>query len=216
MRCGGSCEGLRARVDDDERGPLAERAVSLGVERPLSGPYVRQVWGRCVFLDAHGCRLHGAFGPDAKPRVCRTFPALPGGDVDPACFHDGSGTSERPEILGALGDLAHGRETSARLERLPLGAVLDGPALGPTTTGILRALVPVPAPTVPAPAEVGRLAARIDVALTHALVPGDPTDARALLAGGAQLLAGAGVPADRGFPAWTRLLRTGALTGGPG
>lgn len=203
-------------MDDDERASIEGFARQLGVERALSGPYVRQVWGRCVFLDPGGCRLHASFGADAKPRVCRTFPALPGGDVDPACFHDGAEPREVSQIRAALGDLSHGWEASGRLERLPLAAVLDGPALGPMATEVLRALVPVPAPQMPGPEAIGRLTARIDVALVHGLVPGPPDDALRMLVGGVQLLAAADVAPDRGFPAWTRLLRTGALVGGPG
>ena len=49
--------------------------------------------GRCVFLDAHGCRIHAAQGPAAKPAICRQYPLVEtdtgGGHrvgVDPGCY----------------------------------------------------------------------------------------------------------------------------------
>lgn len=201
-RCGGSCEGLRVRVGDGERSRLARQAESLGVARPFSGPYLRQVWGRCVFLDASGCRLHAAFGAGAKPEVCRIFPRLPGGDVDPACFHAPDGQAE----LAALDELTHGASVRARLDRLPLVSVLDGPHLGPITTGLLRGLVDA-GPVAPVGAARALLARRIDVAVRHGF--GDLST----LVGGAQLVVGAGLDVGAGFAAWTRLVRTGALDG---
>ncbi|MFT5458771.1 MAG: hypothetical protein ACI9K2_005279 [Myxococcota bacterium] len=94
LRCGGSCQGVVVvPVDAAERDRLAAHAIALRVDQPFDGPALRRNAGRCVFLDAHGCRLHAALGPAAKPRACRQFPvvgvAVRGTlrvGVDPGCY----------------------------------------------------------------------------------------------------------------------------------
>ena len=209
MHCGASCQGLRVRIPEAERPAIAARAVELGVERPFAGPYLRQNWGRCVFWDA-GCRLHATWGPEAKPAVCRQFPLLDGGRaIDPACLHatpeDGA---PDPRMPIPWTDLAPGEAVRTRLDTLPLVAVLDGPLIGPLPTELLRPLLTAE-PTAPARDTHAGLEWRIHTIETHGLAPA--ADLRTLLVGGAQLLAGAGVPMGPGFAAWTRLLRTGMV-----
>jgi Fe-S-cluster containining protein len=209
-RCGASCEGLKVRPRPDEVAVLEARAAELGVDRPISGVWLRQVWGRCVFLDQGACRLHTRWGPDAKPSVCRTFPVLSDGRIDPACFHAGEPTgTPDPVILDALDALEHGWRVRAKLDRLPLAAVLEGHALGPQTTDLLRALIPSVGPRAPSGADRALLASRIDVALAFQLGPHPADEALPLLAGGGQLVVAAGIPVGAGFAAWSRLVRVG-------
>ncbi|MEL6716522.1 MAG: YkgJ family cysteine cluster protein, partial [Planctomycetota bacterium] len=90
----------------DERDRIAARAHALGVRFPFDGAALRLVMGRCVFYD-RGCRLHAAFGPSAKPAVCRQFPWVRRGEavgVDPACGHaDGVWTAPEGPLLGVDG-----------------------------------------------------------------------------------------------------------------
>lgn len=198
-RCGGSCQGMRVRITPGERAQLLKDAATLGVEHPLSGPWLRQNWGVCVFYDA-GCRLHAAFGADRKPAVCRRYPVIDG-TVDPSCFHwTGSNTTEVD-----WEDLSVGWEVRERLRALPLVAVLDSPHLGPMATAQLEGLDRAE-PGEPAPDDATALEARIGaaLALAHGTEP-------ALLVGGAQLIVGASKPIGAAFAAWMRLLRTGVL-----
>ena len=80
-------------MDAAERARLVRHARTLGIERPLDGDALRLNAGRCVFLDTAGCRLHAAFGPEAKPTACRQFPKVlvrgPDGvrvGIDPGCY----------------------------------------------------------------------------------------------------------------------------------
>ncbi|MCA9567007.1 MAG: YkgJ family cysteine cluster protein [Myxococcales bacterium] len=200
QRCGASCEGLRVRVEPGERASLEVHAAELGVPRPVVDGWIRQSWGRCVFYEA-GCRLHSTFGPAAKPSVCRTFPRL-GGDIDPACFHPGEPGGPGLEV--DWDDLGPGLDARVALDRLPLAAVLDGPVLGPSVSRALEPLVrAAPAPVAPVDRE--RIARQARVVVVHELVP-QVEPARAVL-GGAQLLAGAGVPVV--LAPWLRLLKLG-------
>lgn len=198
LRCGASCQGLAVRVEGEERARIAEKALELGVERPFSGPFLRQNWGTCVFY-ADGCRLHASFGAEAKPAVCRQFPELGGRAIDPACLHPGEVT-EVGEVWAEWADLAIGRALAGRLRALPFDAVRKPRLLGSITAEALEGLERAE-PVVP---EAD--AAYLHWAASAALPSVDHhPDARVLLVGGGQLLCGLG----RGgrYAAWVRLLR---------
>ena len=100
--------GVRVVPLPDERPGIEARAAELGVRFPFDGGALRLVMGACVFYDA-GCRLHAAFGVEAKPMVCQQFPWVRRGGavgVDPACGHAGAwGASPEAPLLGVDADL---------------------------------------------------------------------------------------------------------------
>lgn len=107
--CGGSCQGVRARlVSDAEQARVRDQAASLGVNDPIVDGAIRQVDGRCVFLDdAQRCRIHATFGGGEKPLVCRQYPVVvvdTGGErrigVDPGCYHAWERGGEPVEVEG--------------------------------------------------------------------------------------------------------------------
>jgi len=92
QRCGASCTGSHVvPVDPAERERVRAHAEGLGVPSPFDGQALRQNMGRCcLWSPTEGCRLHGRYGAEAKPRVCRQFPFVRAGDrvaIDPACPH---------------------------------------------------------------------------------------------------------------------------------
>jgi hypothetical protein len=96
LGCGGSCRGVNARaVDDAERARITTLAAELGVEEPwVDGRLRRTEDDACVFLDAdERCRLHAAYGAEAKPRICAQYPVVAvhtgtevRAGIDPGCF----------------------------------------------------------------------------------------------------------------------------------
>ena len=194
-RCGASCQGLKVRTTASERASLQAHAATLGIERPFSGPYLRQNWGTCVFY-TEGCRLHATFGADAKPAVCRQFPEVDG--IDPACFHPGPLDAGTP--WSDWRDLSIGVQLAARLRALPLRAVCKPQLLGSLTAAALAGLDHAE------PADPGRHAWQLHGAASAALpsVRHHP-DARLLLVGGGQLLVG--LDRAQAYAAWVRLLR---------
>ncbi len=107
VACGGGCFGTDVLIADDEREAIAARAAELGVAEPFDGAVLRkEADGRCVFLDeARKCRLHAAYGIEAKPAVCRQYPYVArqvGVDirlgVDPGCLHAWESWEDGPEI----------------------------------------------------------------------------------------------------------------------
>ncbi len=93
--CGGCCHGTRVRLlGQEEEQRVRELAGVLRVRDPVEGGRVRQVEGRCVFLDPkRRCMLHSAFGAAAKPLLCQQFPLVlldteseTRIGVDPGCF----------------------------------------------------------------------------------------------------------------------------------
>lgn len=76
ISCGACCEGWRiAFVDGAEERRIVAHGAALGVADPVVGGALRMVDGRCAFLDERKrCRIHAAFGGEAKPKVCQQFP----------------------------------------------------------------------------------------------------------------------------------------------
>lgn len=74
--CGNCCFGWRVRlVDDGEMAHIEEVGRALGVERPVEDHALRFHKGACVFLDTDRlCRIHKAYGLEAKPLTCQQFP----------------------------------------------------------------------------------------------------------------------------------------------
>jgi hypothetical protein len=108
-----------------ERAGLEARASALGVRFPFDGQALRLVMGRCVFYD-DGCRLHEAYGADAKPRVCRQFPWVQRGGVigvDPACAHHDA--HRHSPVHGLLGVEASARDPLTSGDLAALGAELE-------------------------------------------------------------------------------------------
>jgi hypothetical protein len=63
----------------EETARIAEIAQSLGIAEPFVDDSLRRIAGSCAFLDpsTRSCRIHAAFGADAKPLVCREYPLKP-------------------------------------------------------------------------------------------------------------------------------------------
>ncbi len=93
--CGASCNGLKVHLRDEAE---MERVRQLGVKLAVEGPVVdgslRQIRGRCAFLDdLNRCRIHATVGYEAKPVACRMYPMVmvraEDGvrvGIDPGCF----------------------------------------------------------------------------------------------------------------------------------
>jgi Fe-S-cluster containining protein len=94
--CGGSCQGVRVRlVGPEEERRILVAADALEVQEAVEGGVLRQTeTGECVFLDDENlCRIHGAFGADIKPLICRQYPLVAllteSGErlgLDPGCY----------------------------------------------------------------------------------------------------------------------------------
>ncbi len=131
--CGGSCQGvIIAFMGEGE----AQRVRALGEELQVADPVIegrlRLEDGHCVFLGQdHLCRIHGAFGMDAKPTVCKQFPmvALRANGVlrvgiDPACYASFSTSATGPLVasgsLVASTSTLHGRQAEFEQKLLQL------------------------------------------------------------------------------------------------
>ena len=91
--CGGSCQGVRVQLLDDEIEPVRGHAVRLGIADPVEHGRLRFADGRCVFLEGPRCALHARVGAAAKPAVCRQFPLVAVETeagrrvgIDPGCY----------------------------------------------------------------------------------------------------------------------------------
>ncbi len=109
--CGGCCESVLVSVPDDgERERVYESGRRLGVPDPVVDGRLRHEQARCVFVAQDGlCRIHAAFGSEAKPDTCRQFPFVvidtEGGlraGIDPCCYHAHSQESTAPAVPAAL------------------------------------------------------------------------------------------------------------------
>jgi len=103
--CGRSCTGSRVvPLDEVEADRVARLASQLGVASPLSDGALRRNMGRCcLWEEGVGCRLHAAFGAEAKPHVCRQFPFVVAGErvaLDPACPHHDPGEGPTVPLRG--------------------------------------------------------------------------------------------------------------------
>lgn len=137
--CGTCCQGWKVWIDPDERPEIDRVAAALGVDRPYEDLLLRMVGGRCVFLDdANLCRIHGAYGAAAKPRVCQTFPrravrteeGLRVG-IDPGCTSTARSWRDGPEVTPPRG----AQEERILSEDLALSErALIGLALSPDMT----------------------------------------------------------------------------------
>lgn len=145
--CGGSCHGVRVRlVDAEERARIVAIGAELGVADPVVDERIRFDGGRCVFLDAAGCRIHAARGASAKPAICRQYPLVvtdTGAShrvgVDPGCYSAWV-TRSAPD-LRAEGALAHTvrLDPAAEANEAAVLGILSAP--GQTVAGALAALV---------------------------------------------------------------------------
>jgi Fe-S-cluster containining protein len=149
--CGGSCMGVRVRlVSDEETLRVRTLGAELGVDAPVEDGRLRFVDGACVFLDAAGCRLHGAYGAASKPAICRQYPLvlLDTGDdqrvgIDPGCYTAfATRAAAPPSLAGLLGHHVPLDAAAARQEAA-VGAILGVP--GRTVAGALAALLGAPA-----------------------------------------------------------------------
>lgn len=107
--CGGSCQGVNVSLSSpEEMTQVLAQAEQLGISDPAPNGVLRRVNGRCVFLgDDALCRIHGAWGLSAKPKVCQQYPMIATrvGDetrvgLDPGCFHSVKSWQTGPEVPG--------------------------------------------------------------------------------------------------------------------
>ncbi len=113
--CGACCNNVRVRfVDTDEQRRVAQFAADLGLVGAVDSERIVHQDGNCPFQeDGWKCRIHAAYGLQAKPLMCQTFPqvlrqteaGLRAG-VDPCsrAFQNtrDTGTELRPEDARAL------------------------------------------------------------------------------------------------------------------
>jgi Fe-S-cluster containining protein len=147
LGCGGSCQGVRVRLIGDEVTRIPAIAATLGVEQPVVDGVLRQVDGRCVFLDdANRCRIHAAHGSAAKPWICRQYPLVvartEAGDrlgIDPGCYTAWSTWRDGPavEVDEFAANKAERDSATAQEEQAFLGLARNG-----TVSGLLGALIP--------------------------------------------------------------------------
>lgn len=145
--CGGSCHGVRVRlVDDAEQARIVAMGAALGVADPVVDGRLRFDAGRCVFLDAGGCRIHAAHGAAAKPAICRQYPLVVTDTgaghrvgVDPGCYTAWS--SREAAALPVEGALAHTirLDPAAEGNEAAVLGILSAP--DQTVAGALTALV---------------------------------------------------------------------------
>jgi Fe-S-cluster containining protein len=107
--CGGSCQGVNVSLSSQEElTQVLAQAEQLGISDAAPEGVLRRVHGRCVFLgDDELCRIHGAWGMSAKPKVCQQYPMIATrvGDetrvgLDPGCFHSVKSWTTGPEVPG--------------------------------------------------------------------------------------------------------------------
>ena len=74
--CGACCQGSIVHlVDQAEVDAVIAQGAALGVADPVEEGHLRLTGGACAFLgEDRRCRIHAAYGLDAKPLVCRQFP----------------------------------------------------------------------------------------------------------------------------------------------
>jgi len=142
--------GVRVRlVSDDEIARVRTLGAALGVHDPVDDGRIRFEAGACVFLDASGCRIHGAYGGAAKPAICRQYPLvlLDTGDerrvgIDPGCYTAwATRAAPPPSLEGVLGHHVPLDAAAARQEAA-VGAILGAP--GRTVASALAALLGAP------------------------------------------------------------------------
>jgi Fe-S-cluster containining protein len=133
--CGGSCQGVRVRLLDDEVARVQSHAAALGLSDVVEEGRLRLVDGRCVLLEDTRCRLHSAFGAAAKPAICRQYPlvlldtgAELRGGLDPGCY------SARPpgspiDWTGAVANRVVLEETAAGQEAAILVLLQRAPSV---------------------------------------------------------------------------------------
>ncbi|MFZ5480021.1 MAG: hypothetical protein ACOZNI_24865 [Myxococcota bacterium] len=139
---------MAVRLLDGEEARVRAHADALGVDEPVGGGALRQHEGACVFLDADArCRLHAAFGADAKPRVCAQYPVVAVRTetglrvgVDPGCYTGLRTWRDGPAIAGgAVHALQDARAPGVAAVELRLAAACA--ARGQTLGGLVGALV---------------------------------------------------------------------------
>lgn len=75
--CGACCHNVLVRVSGAERDRLHALATELGLPDAVGPDRLHTEAGACVFLeDGWKCRIHAAYGLEAKPTMCRTFPQM--------------------------------------------------------------------------------------------------------------------------------------------
>lgn len=93
--CGACCHGMRIRLlGDEETTRIRALALALEVDDPVHEGRLRFEEGHCVFLSEDKlCRIHQTFGANAKPVLCRQYPAVVVDTetdtrigIDPGCF----------------------------------------------------------------------------------------------------------------------------------
>lgn len=150
--CGGCCEGAIVHLLDGEADRVRSQAGDLGVEHPVHEAKLRQVEGRCVFLDPdQRCRIHARFGEDEKPLICRQFPfvlvqteaGLRAG-IDPATHAYASTRHGGPALAPPAG--VSPRPAALTLEQAKVEAALVSTLRAPDTTlvALLRQLCGLP------------------------------------------------------------------------
>jgi hypothetical protein len=166
--CGSSCFGVNVRaLDDAERDRMVRVGEALGVPDVWEDGRLRREDDRCVFFGADRlCRVHAAFGAEAKPVACRQYPMIAvvadgvaRTAIDPGCYTHirtwQTGEEHRPTSLRAgrvdlppelgqdearvlaLADAGHGVEGLLLGLVGQTGAIAEG--FGLATWGRLRA-----------------------------------------------------------------------------
>lgn len=166
--------GVRVRlVSEEEDARVRALGAELGVASPVVDSRLRFEDGRCVFLDAAGCRLHARYGAAAKPTICRQYPlvlldtgaprtdpALPDPDpdpglpdpgprhrvgIDPGCYTAyATRLAPMPSLDGVLGHHVP-LDPAAIRQEAAVGAILGAP--GASVASALGQLLGAPART---------------------------------------------------------------------
>lgn len=188
--CGGSCRGVAVRLLEGEEAGVRAAAAALGVDEPVVGGALRQADGACAFLgDDDRCRIHAAFGADAKPRICRQYPVVAvrteaGGRVglDPGCYQAWRTWRDGPavELADLVGGAAVLPPDEARAEAAVVSILADPDATVATAIARLAGAFPPADGTLPA-GFAARLRARL-VAMPWAALLGEPTAGASLRA----------------------------------
>ncbi len=177
LGCGRSCVGVNVRaIDDDEAARMTELGAQLGVADVWEDGRLRRVDDACVFLGADRlCRVHGAFGADAKPWACRQYPVVavhteagPRVAIDPGCYlHALTWRTAEPAALGRLrGGKVELSAAAAADEARVLAQFTEAASLAAALRGLVDADGPLPASWR---AEVARWATSADLEPVFAL-----------------------------------------------
>jgi Fe-S-cluster containining protein len=93
LACSGSCSGVKVRLFPEEQERIEQLGVQLGKPDVVENGFLRQIEGRCVFLEGRLCQIHAEAGAEQKPMICRQYPLLKirvGGElregIDPGCY----------------------------------------------------------------------------------------------------------------------------------